>query len=1228
MSTKESVVGSFLQSGLRKSCSSSRPLGIWMRLMALLVVLGAMPLFAQVDTGTIQGTVTDRTGAILPGSTVTLINEATGLVQSTRASASGLYTFTPLRIGLYSVGVAASGFENTRRDHLQLDVQQTMVVDFKLGVGTVTNSVEVTTQAPILQTQDASVGQVFESHEINSLPLNGRNFTLLAQLEAGVTTESQDNHGFALSGSFVANGTLSSFNNYLLDGIENNNTTVDFGNGNAFTVKPPPDAIDQFKVQTTNYSAQFGRAGGAVINAVLKSGQNKLYGDVWEYVRNDLFDANDYFLNLAHQKKPEYRRNQFGFTLGGPVMRNRTFFFVDYEGSRIRQGTAFTSTVPTALERSSGFSDYSDLTTYQTGTQTDNLGRVTKVGSVFDPATTRPTVAGQIDVVTGLLATKSGSVREAFANNLVPANRLSPVAVKLLNLFPVPNTGTGITNNYVSAPIRASDSDQFDVRVDHNFSAKDQTFVRFSFSRNPSSTPSPLPGLAVGAPSAQIGSQTDDVISAALGETHVFSPRMVNEFRVGYSRIHTNRLQFFANQGGLNAQYGIPGVPDAPPNGGLTQIKISGLTELGTHNNIPLNELGSETQYNDNITLDRGRHLLRFGAELEGLKTAVFSGQFPHGNFAFSGTYTNLPTGNTANTGVAQFAIEPIASSVIGGYNFIGGSNQIQATPVTQQDYRKPYAGAYAEDTWKAARNLTINAGVRYEYFQLAADHAGKGGNFLPGDATTGAQYLIDDRSKDVVLSPSFLALLAKDNITLKYTDNHQLGVLPKLNFAPRVGFAWQAAPRIVFRGGYGIFYAGIYNRGDGYNIGNAYPFAYAVNIVATSLTNGALSTDGSIGPLDKGLSNVSVVPALTSGSAIALRGIQYNSHIPYVQGINFTVQTEISPSVYYSVSYVSTLARHLESNIGSNRPNQIVPTNVPLTSTVGGVVLPPCTGATVSTTPGCSLLPFPDFPQNNIYMYLEGTSNYDALQAKIEKRFSQGSNLLANYTWSKALGDGMDSGYYTGISYRAPYVPGWGLRGEYQRQTFNVAHVFHIAGGYEIPVGVGRRYLNHRGIAEAVLGGWSMNGLITLQSGNPFTVNCSVSTNNGSGCYALTDSSKLYTGAHTSVHWANAAAFSNPVTAAGPADLSSLGAQPGQGIGPNFHRGDFGVHKQWQLPGALILEFRAEAFNVTNTPNFGQPGTLTPNSASFASITSTRDNPNDPRSFQFAGKLYFGSSR
>ena len=322
-------------------------------------------------------------------------------------------------------------------------------------------------------------------------------------------------------------------------------------------VKPPVDAIREFKVQTSNYSSEFGRAAGAVVNAVLKSGTNQVHGDAWEFIRNDAMDGTDFFLNAGGQKKGEFRRNQFGFTIGGPVWiphlyngKNKTFIFGDYEGTRIRQAVPFVDSVLTLNERNSGFTNYQDLVTYQSGTQKDLLGRTFALGTVFDPATTRTVTSGQIDLTSGTAATGSGYVRDPFPGNIVPVSRLDPVAVKLLGLFPAPNN-PGIANNIVTNPIKSINNSTMDIRVDHNFSQKDQTFFRISMAWEPQFLPTPLGGLAEGASNFAEGNQNNDVMNLGWSETHIFNASTVNEIRVGYSHVSTTRLQPFGDQGGL-----------------------------------------------------------------------------------------------------------------------------------------------------------------------------------------------------------------------------------------------------------------------------------------------------------------------------------------------------------------------------------------------------------------------------------------------------------------------------------------------------------------------------------------------------------------------------------------------------------------------------------------------------------------------------------------------------
>src|SRR5947207_271011 len=366
-----------------------------------LLMLGATSSFAQIDAGAVLGTVSDSSGGRVSGATVTLTNEGTNASVSTTTGDDGGYKFTPVKIGTYKVAVTIQGFQTTTQHGLNVNVGENLVADFSLKPGSVSETVEVTSSAPVLQSQDASVGQVIDSKNVNDLPLNGRNFTFLAQLSAGVNTPQADTRGNAASGAFAANGLRPAQNNYLLDGIDNNSDTVDFLNGTNFVVLPPVDAIEEFKVQTTGFSAEYGRSGAAVLNATIKSGTNQLHGAIWEFFRNDKLDAADFFENAGGIKKGELRQNQFGVSAGGPVViphvfdgRNKVFFFGDYEGFRRRQGSPHTGSVPTLAERNSGYTNFQDLIAGQSGTTTDALGRTMPKGTILDPATTRPVGSG------------------------------------------------------------------------------------------------------------------------------------------------------------------------------------------------------------------------------------------------------------------------------------------------------------------------------------------------------------------------------------------------------------------------------------------------------------------------------------------------------------------------------------------------------------------------------------------------------------------------------------------------------------------------------------------------------------------------------------------------------------------------------------------------------------------------------------------------------------------
>jgi hypothetical protein len=481
--------------------------------MLLLVssVLLIPAAYAQVDAGGIRGTVTDSSGALVSGAKVTLTSEGSGLSSEATTASDGNYAFTPIKIGSYTLVVEAAGFRKATQQGIKVDVQQQLKADFSLVPGSVQEQVFVTAAVSLLQTQDASVGTLASRAQINDLPLNGRNYTFLVQLGPGVTRLSAT-RGLDKTGSFVANGLSSVHNSYILDGIDNNNDTVDFLNGAAYVSLPPPDAIQEFKVQTSNFSAEFGRAGGAVVNATIKSGTNQFHGSAWEFLRNDRLDAIDaYFVDPATVKRPQLQRNQFGFSAGGPIIKNKMFIFGDYEVGRIRQSTLKNPSVPTAAEQASGYTDFRDVLAAKTGTATDALGRLFPSATILDPATTRPVTAGQVDPVTGLAANSTGFVRDPFYTNgsiagitdftglqsflnQLPANRIDSNAVALLKLFPDPTQG-GITNNFAINRSLPDDSQHFDIRVDNNLSVHDQIFGRVSYSKRDADIPADFTGL-------------------------------------------------------------------------------------------------------------------------------------------------------------------------------------------------------------------------------------------------------------------------------------------------------------------------------------------------------------------------------------------------------------------------------------------------------------------------------------------------------------------------------------------------------------------------------------------------------------------------------------------------------------------------------------------------------------------------------------------------------------
>ncbi len=1144
-------------------------------------------LWAQKDTGSIVGTVRDATGAVVPGAKVTVSDVDKGTAFVTSTSSSGDYVASPLRIGRYSVTVEKEGFKTSVTEAIELQVQQRAAVDIALQVGQILDRVTVTDVAPLLETERSELGQLVDSRAMANLPLNGRNFAQLAQLSAGVVP-SEPGARNANSYGFSSNGGRSYQNNILLDGVDNNSNLTDLLNNTSYVIQPSVDALQEFKVQTNAYSAEFGRGNGAVLNATIKSGTNSPHGNVYEFIRNDHLDGRNFFDN----KKPPYQQNQFGATFGGPIFiphlydgRNRSFFFVDYEGLRVRQGESLVATVPTAAQRAGDFSSQLDLSS-PTGVLDCN-GVPTYGGEIFNSRLAQTLGSGTI---CGVPFGYDGS---GNPSNVIPAGVIDPLARRLTQLFPLPNANGG-GFNFQSNPKLRQTRNNFDTRVDHRFSDKDTAFFRFSYEHQPSIIPAVFEATGGNGSDFATGDEDQAYRSIALSETHIFTPRLVNEFRFGYNRIHSRRFQFNFNKD-VSASLGIPGVPFIPTNGGMPEFDFGDVDSIGDPTYLPSLEIQNTYSYSDNLTWIRDKHTIKFGAEIRSEEFTIFQPASPRGNLVFDGPLTDNPAATgSGGSGFAQF--------------LLGLTNGGNITNLHNVDYGRPVYAFYAQDDYKVTPKLTLNLGLRYDVFVPVKERFDNQASF---DIKT--RTLLVPKGLVTQFTPFIGA-----SIPISATAPRGLVPTDKNNFAPRIGFAYKLTSRMVVRGGYGIFYGG-YETGPWSNPSPAFnpPFFVTENFnqpcSASSANPAPGQTDCSIPGLSH-LFNGFPATALTDPNTPQLLQLDPKIVAPYMQQWNFSTEYELPAQTVLQVAYAGSKGTKLYTFYDANQAN---PTSDPSAAFAPRRPVQQCDAAG-----NCN----PVFDTSITNFASSGSSHYHSLQTRLEKRFSAGLSFLASYTWSHSI-DNASSANLGSDNNSGPRFfrahPEW----EVGNSDFDVRHRFVFSHLYELPFGHGKPFAgNASGLAEHVLGGWQLGGIVTLASGNWYTI----TDNNGS--FSNSDGGQradLVPGQDPNGHpcvpgtFFNTCAFQDPPPGAPAWDLFGFG-NAGRNIvqGPGFKEWDLSIFKTFRTSEKTHLEFRTEVFNLPNHTNFTVPsgGSKHLGSGNFGFATAARP----PRQIQFGLKFYY----
>jgi hypothetical protein len=1060
-----------------------------------LLLLITLPALGQNYRGSLRGRLTDTQGAVVPSAKITVTHLETNETRSAVPNANGEYALTLLRPGTYKLEVTSSGFARYAAEVI-VSVNQEVRYDVMLAAAAISDPPMLITEYGLLKQSSPALGAVIENRQITGLPLDGRNFLELSLLVPGATPSAQGSAG-SVRGDFAfnINGTREDANNFLLDGVYNVDPKL-----NGFGVKPPVDAIREFEVSASTYDASFGRSAGGQVNVVLKSGTNGFHGTAYEFLRNKALDARNFFAP-RNEPAPQYQRNQFGFSFGGPLIKDKTFFFTDYEGTRLREGITRVTNVPTLAERNGDFSQ-----------------------SLLP----KPVIPQGLP-----------GAGFPFPGNALPAQFINPIGQKIAALYPLPNRNTSFAN-YVSSPTLRDRNDLFDVRLDHQLSKDAQFTARYSFNDRELYEPFAGPNFA------QVPGFGNNVPrrgqNLMLGETHIFTPALINDVRLAFSR--TASAVNHENQGrSLNQQVGMPELSSNPRDFGLSFITITGYSPIGDEYNNPQFSVTNVFQLLDTATWSRGAHLVKFGFDIRKVQQNAFRDVQSRGFLSFSAF-----TLNAQGQPVPAITGNALADLLLGVPIFTGGARLNNPQALRTESYN-----FFVNDGWRIRRNLALSLGLRYEYNSPAVDAH-------------------DRASLYDVATRSLLAVGTGNLPRAGYAAD-------KNNFAPRLGLAWTLNENTVVRTGYGVYYdqsplaygEGLYFNAPYFNLNLYFPLPQL--------------------PLQLSNPFPAQFPIALPQSANAF---QRDLRTAYVQHWNLGVQRQLGASRLVEVAYVGSKGTKLiaardinQPRPGPKLPNPLIP----------------------------YLRPDPRF-EDITYQESSANSNYHSLQARFQQRLANGLSALASYTWAKSIDNA--SGLFTSAG--DPNFPqdSLNLRAERGRSNFDIRHRFSLSYAYDLPFGRGAS----GGWEKGLLSGWQTYGVLTLQTGRPFTVALLSDIDNSN-----TGRSNLGFGANdrpnlvgqarldnpTPERWFNTAAFQFPL----PGTFGNAGRNVLDGDG--YQNVNFSLVKNTALRESLNLQLRAEFFNLFNHANFDLPDNFL-GSPSFGSVRSAQS----PRRVQFGVKLLF----